>query len=188
MKTAAELIETVKQKRWDESTNDRNRKLTIDMLKGLSCKKAGKKYGLGISRSSEIFWREIIRIEVEQGMPERTTLNQMIDVRNNKSFYLDILEPIPKQTSKNPSAQKVRCKRCGEVLSVSMFSKNPANKSGVHSYCKECVREYNLERRSRIESDTYKTWVNSHAMSHDRYLILNRAFNLVQKERLSKSW
>jgi hypothetical protein len=35
-----------------------------------------------------------------------------------------------------------RCARCGVVKPREAFSTNRRNRSGLHSYCKECVREY----------------------------------------------
>lgn len=37
------------------------------------------------------------------------------------------------------------CRKCGKTLPISDFHKNKKSSDGLHSYCKECHKEYNLE-------------------------------------------
>lgn len=40
-----------------------------------------------------------------------------------------------------------KCTKCGECKPVSEFSKDPKGKYGLHSWCKECKRDYSKEYR-----------------------------------------
>src|SRR5690606_4483194 len=42
-----------------------------------------------------------------------------------------------------------RCPRCKQELPVTEFGQNQSKKDGLQSYCRECYRAYNRERRKK---------------------------------------
>jgi hypothetical protein len=42
------------------------------------------------------------------------------------------------------------CTKCKEIKSVQHFFKDPRNRSGLKSWCKECFREYNLNYNKKV--------------------------------------
>ena len=41
--------------------------------------------------------------------------------------------------------EEKKCVRCNELKHCSLFNKKSASSDGLHSYCKDCIREYNKE-------------------------------------------
>ncbi len=62
----------------------------------------------------------------------------------------------------------VTCAKCGATKPRDEFFKNKSNKTGLHSYCKSCVKEYDKERypngkpraRARYLENTYNLTLN----------------------------
>jgi hypothetical protein len=43
----------------------------------------------------------------------------------------------------------IKCSKCGLSKPAIAFAANPSTASGLFSYCRDCVREYDRERRVR---------------------------------------
>lgn len=44
-----------------------------------------------------------------------------------------------------------KCSKCKVVKSYDEFSKNKSKKTGINSYCKDCMVEYRLENKKRLD-------------------------------------
>lgn len=54
------------------------------------------------------------------------------------------------------------CAKCGEVKALDLFNKNKSTKSGLQSYCKNCMTNYNKNNAKRI-ADCGEQWRKNNA-------------------------
>lgn len=50
------------------------------------------------------------------------------------------------------------CNKCEKQKAISMFSKNPSCKSGLRSYCKECIRNCNRKYNQTLAGHLRRTY------------------------------
>jgi len=63
-----------------------------------------------------------------------------------------------------------RCSKCGQLLPLDSFSKEPTYKDGYKTVCKKCTNEYSREYRAR-KKDRRKTLLEIKKREPEEYLL-----------------
>jgi len=102
----------------------------------------------------------------------------------NDRYYSS--EPDKRRTTKAEIRDgQLRCQRCGEFKSPSLFSKHPGTQTGFHTTCKPCINSRRRELHAQTPEKYIKHSLDNYYKNHERNKAINRMRLNKQAEDIS---